>query len=175
MKDILFASGIILALVVGAIFPIGGTSVVEKIQSLGASTSFSTDNVTNFGGVNVYSYSIPMPATAASGSTTLAVIKSPAGTSTLVFAACNPANSTSSASVISLGKGTTLGATTTLLTADQPYAANTRWSMVAGYASSTAFIIAPNQYISVTQAGGSGNLFYGGGTCEFRIISSSRF
>jgi hypothetical protein len=170
-KDIIIAVAIIFTLFLGVTFPMGGQTIVEKVQSLGASTSFSTDNVTNFGGVNVYSYNRPLPSTAASGSTTLATVKSPAATSTLVYASCNPNSATSSASVVTLAKGAQPGATTTALTADQPYAANTRWQMVAGYASSTAFIIAPNQFINVTQAGGGGQLFYPGGTCLFRFIA----
>lgn len=170
IKNIIIAGAILITLVAGVVFPIGGSTIVEKI---GSSVSFATDNVTNFGGVNVYSYSIPLPASAGVGSTTLATIKSPAGTSTLVFAACNPGNSTSSASVVTLGKGTFVSATTTSLFSVN-VAANDKWSLVAGFASSTAFILAPNTFVNVTQAGGSGNLFYPGGTCEFRIIANGR-
>lgn len=109
-----------------------------------------------------------------SATTTVCAIKSPAATSTLVFAGVNFTTSSTSASVVTLAKAATAFATTTALNT-LTLAANALGAQIATSSIATVGvagnnIFAPNQYFVVGMQGGVGGTFSPVGTCSAEFV-----
>lgn len=106
----------------------------------------------------------------ATGTTTVCAIKSPAATSTLVFADVDFSVSSTTASIIHLAKATTAFATTTSL-GSVALAANAQGTVVASTspAAGAATVFAPNTYFVVGMAGGVGT-FSPVGNCTAQFV-----
>lgn len=112
-------------------------------------------------------------------STTDCIIKSPAATSSLVFASAKYNVATGTATVITFGKGTVF-ATTTLLGSQVTIASGAQAFIVASSTTlnytSNDFVFAPNSYLVVGQQGGASgtnfNVTANSNTCQARFYTN---
>lgn len=161
---------IFVVLVVSAIVSaiVGFASTTKTVQTViheqptgSVVSSEIPDNNFSFGGVRRWAYSPRMSV----ATTTLCAVKSPAATSTLVFAGYQIYTGTSTAATIDLAKGTTQYATTTLLLTGSSVASGARgeFSWTSAGASAADDIMAPNTFVLVkTASAGLGGYTYGG-------------
>lgn len=159
LKDYVFAAGIILAIVVGVNFPIGGQTIVEKtIEKVGAAgQDFPGPCISVNGQVRCAETRKLSVAT-----TTPFASKSPAATSTLDTNAtgCRFDTSSTTASVVTFAKATTPFATTTLIGQRYAIAANAA-AAIAASTTATQFVaatqvFAPNTWFVMSMEGGTG-------------------
>lgn len=167
MNKIIITAALGIVALIGALLPMGAnqTTIVEK---LGSGVSFATDTMTEFGGVEIYTSSMAFaPAT-----TTVAAFKSPAATSTLVFASCTGTLASTSATVITMAKAANAFATTTVIHA-QAVAASAQFTATIPTATTSASTFAPNTFLVVGVQGGVGGGFTPVGKgCEARFIEA---
>lgn len=142
-------------------------TVIEKIPTGAVVSSELTSNTFAFGGVREHAYRTSMaPAT-----TTLCVFKSPASTSTLMYAGYEIFTGTSTAANIDIAKGNTPLATTTLLVTGTSVAsgakANVSWTSAGATAADD--IMAPSTYVLVKTATAGLSGYTYGGTCTAKF------
>jgi hypothetical protein len=144
--------------------PADVTTVVKEIP-VGAvvSSELSTNNF-SFGEVRRWAYSQRFNV----ASTTLCAVKSPAATSTLVFAGYNISTGTTTAATIDVAKGNTAYATTTLLVTGTSVGSGATkeigWTTAGGTAADD--IMAPSTYVLVKTASVGLNGYTYGGRCS---------
>lgn len=159
-------------LVIGAgVFMESPVTIVKEITKdvpTGAVVSTEIDsNTLAFGGIREHAYRTKMaPAT-----TTLCVFKSPASTSTLMYAGYEIYAGTTTAANIDIAKGNTALATTTLLVTGTSVASGARANVSWTTAGATAAddIMAPSTYVLVKTATAGLSGYTYGGTCTAKF------
>lgn len=105
--------------------------------------------------------------------TTVCSLRSPAATSTLTFGSVQLSVSTTSAYIITMAKGATPNASTTLLGNRVAYAAGVPSTQVATSTAANAnaqdYVFAPSQYLNISMAGGIGT-HSPTGTCKAQFV-----
>lgn len=163
-------------LLVGVYFPIGGSTVVERVvREVGATpgSDFSGPAMT-VGGLSEWSYAVPLKGTAAS--TTICVIKAPpTASSSLVYFGYFGTTGTGTAMLLKTYKSASPWLTTTQIGANVPLAANT---YTASKATSTGLdsagaLFGASDYLVVTAvvaAGGAGTSSPTAGHCAAQFM-----
>lgn len=178
VRDILWGVGLVLVLLVGVNFPVGGgkTIVERTIEKAGSipGDSLNSSCFTINGFQSCYAQQGFYTAT-----NTVCSFKSPSATSTLAKFQASFKTSSTSASQIIFGKGTFQAATTTALGGLFPIAANGQIAVVASTtnytdANQTVFQLAPNTWVNLNMVpSGSGvgtESPTGGCTARFDVI-----
>jgi hypothetical protein len=139
-----------------------GYKLETKIGSL--TGPIINSNFITIGGITEYYWSSSLK----TATTTVCAIKSPIGTSTLVFASASFTTATTSASTVTFAKGATAFATTTQIGSTFSIAANAQATLVASTTQINTW--APSQYFVVGMQGNPGT-YSPVGKCEaiFRV------
>jgi hypothetical protein len=142
-----------------------GYKLETKVGSL--TGPIINSNFVTIGGITEYYWSSSLK----TATTTVCAIKSPVGTSSLIFASASFTTSTTSASVVTFAKAATAYATTTAIGTTFSIAANAQASLIATTTSNNATVqFAPSQYLVVGMQGNPGT-YSPVGKCEaiFRV------
>jgi len=157
-KTKLLIAGVLVAIVASAIALVSTKTVVVNqpaAQNYGAVAGPDMPfQYISVGGVTRYYYSYPL----ATGTTSPCSIQSPAATSTLVSAGIQFTTSSSTATTITIARGTAMTATTTSIGTDYAIAANKQAMIVASTTATAgdATIFPPNTWFNVGMKGGVG-------------------
>ncbi len=155
----------VLALVVAGIAISKPAQVVEKTIQAGAVASPDIMSpYFSFGGLKHWAVRTD---SLSSATTTVCALQSPAATSTLAWAAVLFSVSSTTASTVTLATSTSAFATTTLLTSTS-IAANAQGYI--NFQGSSANVLAPNTWVVVGMAGGTGT-FSPTGTCQAEFMA----
>lgn len=138
-------------------------------QVLGGTNPDLNSPYFRFGGVPIYA---AQTSALNSASTTLCSIQSPAATSTLLGAAVDISNATSSSYILTIARAATISASTTPLISSASIASGAKTTLVASSTGQGSDVWAPNSWMNVTVRGGSGGVSIpftmGAGTCQAR-------
>lgn len=155
----------VLALVIAGVAVSKPAQVVEKTIQAGAVASPDIMSpYFSFGGLKHWAGRTDSLTQA---TTTVCAIQSPAATSTLAWAGVLFKVSSTTASTVTLATSTTAFATTTLLTSTT-IAANAQGYI--NFQGSSANVLAPNTWVVVGMAGGTGT-FSPSGTCQAEFMA----
>ena len=159
-KTKLLIAGVLVAIVASAVALVSTKTVVVNqtqpaTQNYGAVSGPDMPfQYISVGGVARYHYSLPL----ATGTTSPCSIQSPAATSTLVSAGIQFTTSSTTATAITIARGTAMTATTTSIGTDYAIAANKTAMIVASTTATAgdATIFPPNTWFNVGMKGGVG-------------------
>lgn len=169
-KQNFVVGGVVVALVLSFLsFTKPGQVVVKEVQKFGGTSPDITSPYINVGGISSW---FAQTQSLTQASTTLCALQSPAATSTLVIATLHMnVATTGGATNLVFAKSATAFATTTAITAMNTSVGS---GAEANAVASSSMIFSPNQFLVVSQSGGSLNsTFSETGVCQAQWMQVS--